>query len=366
MPPGAGIRRKSSLTQRALTPYTETGGLRAEKDEMSNGLITLHFDKNGEIVSCQDAEGHELANGPLNRLTLYRDHFADQYDAWNIDPNYMKKPRRILRASYAGSEIAGPLAIRTQVYDTGRSKIAMRIILERDSDVVRVETMIDWRETHRMLRADFYPADYADTAAFGIQFGAIERSTRETSDFERSQFEVCEHRWAAVHRGGRGFALLCDTKYGYRVKNGLISLNLLRSPVFPDPNADRGVHEITYAFCPIGADNARAVEEGYRLGYPLIVGAYESFDSMASVSNPGVVLETIKRSEDGTALILRLYESLGRKTSVSLTTRAVYEDAHTCDLLERPTGICSLGALEFRPYEIKTIRLNGAHFGGGL
>ena len=355
-----------------VTPYAaselllceETDGeLISEADVLSNGILTLQFNSRGEIISCKTAQGGELAKGPLNRLTLYRDHFPDQYNAWNIDPNYMKKPRRVLRVTSSACKIEGPLAIRTQTYHTEKSTITMRIMLERGSDVVRLETKIDWHEKHRMLRADFYPADFSDTADFGIQFGAIARSTLETSVYEQSQFEVCAHRWTSVHQGDSGFALLCDAKYGYRVKSGLMSLDLLRAPVFPDPKADRGTHEITYAFCPIGKDNAHAVEEAYRLGYPLLLGEYASFESMAWVTNPNVILETIKRSEDGNALVLRLYESLGRETTTALETRAVFERAQACDLLEQPGGPIDLSALSLRPYEIKTIRLEGAHFG---
>ncbi len=335
----------------------------AETDMLSNGILTLRFDQHGEIVSCKTAQGRELAKGPLNRLTLYRDHFPDEYNAWNIDPNYMKKPRHVLRATLTACEINGPFAIRTQTYHTRKSTITMRILLERGSDVVRVETKIDWHETHRMLRADFYPADYSDTADFGIQFGAMKRSTLETSVYERSQFEVCAHRWASTHQRNSGFALLCDVKYGYRVKKGLMSLDLLRAPVFPDPKADRGTHEITYAFCPVGKDNTHAVEEAYRLGYPLLLGEHAPFESMAQVTSSGVILETIKRSEDGNALVLRLYESLGRETTTALETRVMYERAVACNLLEEPEAPIDLSALSFRPYEIQTIRLEGARFG---
>jgi alpha-mannosidase len=345
-----------------LMPCTQTSALVAERDMLSNGILTLRFDPHGEIISCRTADGHELAKGPLNRLTLYRDHFADDYNAWNIDPNYMKKPRRVLAAKQATVEIDPARAIRTQVYETGKSRIVMRVILTRDSDVVRVETKIDWHETHRMLRADFYPAVESNTADFGIQFGTMTRSTRETSAIERAQFEVCAHRWAAVHQGDRGFALLCDVKYGYRVKNGLMSLDLLRSPVFPDPQADRGTHEIAYAFCPTGSDNAQAIEEAYRLGYPLLTGEYAPFASIARTANPGVILETVKRSEDGKALVLRLYESLGRETTTALETRAAFSRAYYCNLLEQPGKPADLSALSFHPYEIKTIRMEDTRF----
>jgi alpha-mannosidase len=151
-------------------------------------------------------------------------------------------------------------------------------------------------------------------------------------------------------------------KYGYRVKNGLMSLDLLRSPVFPDPQADRGTHEIAYAFCPTGSDNAQAIEEAYRLGYPLLTGEYAPFASIARTANPGVILETVKRSEDGKALVLRLYESLGRETTTALETRAAFSRAYYCNLLEQPGKPADLSALSFHPYEIKTIRMEDTRF----
>jgi alpha-mannosidase len=250
--------------------------------------------------------------------------------------------------------------VREQTYRFGKSSILQRVILEAGSDCVRFETQVDWHERLKMLRADFFPADYGDTADFDIQFGAISRPTTERDSIERAQIEVCGHKWVVVRKDGRGFALLNDSKYGHRVKNGLISLNLLRAPVYPNKHADRGTHTFTYAFCPTGGDNARAVEEGYRLNHPLLTGNYQPQESIAYVSNPAVVLETIKRSEDGSAIVLRLYESLGKPAKTSLMTRFGFDRAVYCDLMERPLNEVNLESIELKPYQIVSIRLEGA------
>jgi alpha-mannosidase len=326
---------------------------------MSNGLLTLTFNEFGEIASCKTAAGRELAKGALNRLTLYRDKFTIPFDAWDIDAKYYKKHCRRLRASSIETKIDGPRLVRKQVYCFGKSSVTQSVILELNAERVLFETECSWHERFKMLRADFYPADYGDSAEFDIQFGTMERSTTERNSVETAQFEVCGQKWASVHREGRGFALVNDSKYGWRVKNGLLSLNLLRAPIYPDKTADRGTHFFRYAFCPLGADNARAVEEAYRLNNPLLVGAYKPFESAASVSNPGVVLETLKRSEDGEAIVLRLYESLGRETETKLITRLGFDKAVFCDLLERPAERADLMHLHFTPYQIVTIRLEG-------
>ncbi|MEA4938081.1 MAG: glycoside hydrolase family 38 C-terminal domain-containing protein [Christensenella sp.] len=343
----------------ALEPVSVEQTLSFTQSTMENGLVCLAFNEFGEIVSYKTAEGRELVAGLLNRLTLYQDPLMIPFNAWDINPNYTKLPARRLRARTVSTRIEGPRIVREQTYCFGKSKINQRVVLEAGSDCVRFETRVDWHERLRMLRADFDPADYGDEADFEIQFGAISRATTERNSIESAQFEVCGHKWASVHQNGRGFALLNDSKYGHRVKNGRMSLNLLRAPVYPNKTADRGEHTFTYAVCPLGADNARAVEEAYRLNYPLLIGRYRETASVASVSNSAVVLETIKRSEDGTAIVLRLFESLGKDAQTALFTRFVYENAVLCDLLERPLGEANLASLRFHPYQIVSIRLEG-------
>ncbi len=338
----------------------ESRGLSFTADTMENGLLALVFNAFGEITSCRLADGHELASGPLNRLMLYSDPLMIPFDAWDLHQGYYKKHKRRLKCSTATMRREGPRLVREQSYRFGKSSILQRVVLEEGSDCVRFETQVSWHERHKMLRADFFPADYGDTADFDIQFGSMTRPTTENNSIERAQIEVCGHKWVSVHKDGRGFALLNDSKYGHRVKSGLLSLNLLRAPVYPNKHADRGEHAFTYAFCPIGGDNARAVEEGYRLNHPLLTGNYQPQESIARVSNPAVVLETVKRAESGDAVVLRLYESFGKPAQTSLTTSFAYEKAAFCDLLERPSQEADLEHITLTPYQIVSIRLEGA------
>jgi len=63
-------------------------------------------------------------------------------------------------------------------------------------------------------------------AAFDTQFGYLERSTHDNNAFEEAKFEVCGHKWADLSEESFGAALLNDCKYGYRVKEGELSLSL--------------------------------------------------------------------------------------------------------------------------------------------
>jgi len=193
-----------------------------------------------------------------------------------------------------------------------------------------------------------------------IQFGHIERTTLERTEVERAQFEICAHKWVATEDATGGFALLNDSKYGHRAKNGLISLNLLRSPTFPDKHADRGVHHFSYAFRPFATGHLDGViRDGYRLNNPLRLADGATFDSVATVEHPGVILETIKPAENGRGIILRLYESLGAATTTSVAVTLPHATVQETDLMESPLSHADLGHLEFGPFEIKTLLLEG-------
>jgi alpha-mannosidase len=209
-----------------------------------------------------------------------------------------------------------------------------------------------------MLRAEFRPTRYGDSARCEIQFGHISRPTTERDSREKAQFEVCAHKWIATEDMYGGFALLNDSKYGHRAKNGLISLNLLRSPTVPDKTADRGSHHFTYAFMPFDHDDLTSViAEGYRLNNPLVVLDGAEFDTVVCSNDPAVVIDTVKIAEDGVGVVLRLYESLGRSTVASLSTSLPHKGVHETDLLERRVGDLDLDRVPFGPFEIKTIML---------
>ncbi|MDP9026855.1 MAG: glycosyl hydrolase-related protein [Actinomycetota bacterium] len=349
-----------------LTPADPSPELGYTDDTLTNGLLTLRFGPSGEIVSCLDTAGAEHSAGGLNRLVLHQDPYQWPFDAWDIKQDYFTTTPRTLRVTRVENSRDGATVTRRQLYAYRAFTIEQRVVLEAGSDVVRFDTVVDWHSTHRMLRADFFPAHYGSTVRCEIQFGHLERVTTENDAVERAQFEVCAHKWVATQDDSGGFALLNDSKYGHRAKDGLLSLNLLRSPTFPDKTADRGIHRFSYAFTPFATDDlAKVVREGYRLNNPLLITEGASFESVASIDEgSGVVIETIKPAESGTGVVVRLYESLGKRTTTALRTTWAGGSAQLTDLLERPLGAADLDHLEFGPFEIVTVLLEDSAMKG--
>jgi alpha-mannosidase len=341
-----------------LKPAERIRTLTFTADSLSNGVLTLRFGDSGEIVSCLDSAGNEHAAGGLNRLVLHRDPFQFPFDAWDIKQDYFQKAPRTLTMSQVETSLDGPTLVRRQRYSSRAVTIEQLVILEAGSSVVRFDTHVEWHESHRMLRAEFYPTHYGDTAQCEIQFGHIQRPTTENGPVEKAQFEVCAHKWIATQDASGGFAVLNDSKYGHRAKSGMISLNLLRASTFPDKTADRGTHDFSYGFCPFPAgDLGTVIREGYRLNNPLLVCGDVVLPSFAAVDAPGVIIETVKPAESGDGIVLRLYESLGRAESARLRVDFAYSDASLTDLMEHPIAPADLDRLEFGPFEIVTVLL---------
>jgi alpha-mannosidase len=176
-----------------------------------------------------------------------------------------------------------------------------------------------------------------------------------------------------LSEGNYGVSLLNDCKYGHDIHGNVLRLTLLRSPTMPDPAADFGEHRFKYSLYPhIGAWNEETQREAYLLNDPIIVyrsrskgqGSGElisTLDSLLSVSAPNVIIETIKRAEDGNGIIVRLYESQRKRGPVQLRAGFPVESAWVTNLLEENELALNVEdnsiQLPLRPYQIMTLRL---------
>jgi alpha-mannosidase len=191
-----------------------------------------------------------------------------------------------------------------------------------------------------------------------------------------AKHETVAHRWVHVGEPGFGVAVANDSTYGHDIvreqygEDGpvgtTVRLSLVRGPKFPDPDTDQGRHRLQVSLV-VGADIVDAVLEGQRLNQPLrrISGA-DAVEPLVSARPEGVIVESVKMAEDGSGdVVVRLYESLGRRTPA--TVQAAFGSARVqrTDLLERPTGADALDAdggrirMDLRPFEILTLRFSG-------
>ncbi|HOV70392.1 MAG TPA: glycoside hydrolase family 38 C-terminal domain-containing protein, partial [Clostridia bacterium] len=228
---------------------------------------------------------------------------------------------------------------------------------------------VNWQERGRMLRTSFAVDVTANEVTCDIQFGNIKRPNHANTSWDAAKYEICAQKWLDISQTDKGVALLNDCKYGHAAAGNVISLNLLRATESPDVNADIGEHEFTYSLYPHSGNHfAGCVNRaGYELNMPLAVLGTDSHKgtapecySFASVDNPSVVIETVKRAEDDSGIILRLYEADGSSAVARVITGFDVKSAVYTDLLENEIAGSidpEIITLSFKPFEIKTLKL---------
>jgi len=370
--------------QKAATP---TGPVRGPADTLENELVRVKVDaRTGCITSVFDKRSNSEALAPAdtdtggpkdsvcgNLLQAFRDKPKD-WDAWNIDADFEKEHWDLTKTDEVTVLESGPLRSILQVKKHFQnSTFVQDIIVTAGSARVDIRMNADWHEKHILLKAAFPVKAHSDKATFEIPYGSIERPTTRNTPAEKAQFEVPALQWADLSDAQHGLSLLNDCKYGYDAKGNVLRLSLLRSPEWPDPHADEGQHEFTYAIYPHAGSwrDAQTVRRGYELNYPLLSRQMEKHQghlkdefSFLSVGADNVVVTAVKKAEDDSALIIRFYEWAGKTGDVQVRLPSGATAAAETDLMERPTVNLALQggtiAVPTKPYEIMTVRVQFA------
>ncbi|MFP4974446.1 glycoside hydrolase family 38 C-terminal domain-containing protein [Paenibacillus sp. CN-4] len=339
----------------------------ATEFHMENEWIALEINEQGEITRIFDKEtGTEWAAGRCNVMRMYRDQNSD-FDAWEIDRRYRLAPVELHLNAKVSVTANGPLFANIRVErELNQSAMVQDIRLRAGSRRVEFHTTIQWREKNKLLKVDFPVRVHTNESMQEIQFGYVKRPNHASRPHDADRYEVVQHKWTALAEANRGFALLNDCKYGISVNDNTLSLTLLRAPTWPDETSDQGEHHFTYGFTFWNGAffESPVIREAYELNYPvsLVSGGRLGVQSLLSVSQPNVIAETVKLAEDGSGdWIVRLYESKGASITCELCFGLSVKAAYDANMLEEKNTelLCEEDKvlLQFRPFEVKTIRL---------
>lgn len=333
---------------------------------LENHLLRAEFNAKGQLVSLFDKARNRQALKPGaigNELVAHQDIPID-FDAWDIDDYFEDVSWPVDHLVSAEVVETGPYraAIRFEwTYES--SRIVQVISLAEGAAQLEFDTFVDWHEHQTLLKTGF-PLDIrTDVSRAETQFGHLTRPTHANTSWDRARFETSMHRWVDLSEAGFGVAALNDCKYGYDAKGSTLRLTLVKSPTFPWPEADQGEHRFRYALL-LHAGDLQAVHNAATLfNQPLRLiegNAAAAPPAIASLSSDQITIETVKQSEDGKRIILRLWENQNRAGTVTLTLPQASRISET-DLHETETGLLAENAAEldlsFKPFEIKTLAL---------
>ncbi|WP_257535606.1 alpha-mannosidase [Mesobacillus foraminis] len=341
--------------------------------EWETDYYVMEWNEKGEISRLYDkkAQREVLPTGAAaNQFQLFHDRPL-LWDAWDLDPQFQDQPAEGVVLLEQGIRKGTTRDVIRFKWQLAQSTIEQDLVLYHHSKRIDFQTKVDWQEQHKLLKVAFPVDVVSNKATFEIPFGSVERATHTNTSWEQAQFEVCGHRFADLSEANYGVSLLNDCKYGYDVKQNVLRLSLLRAPKWPDAGADQGYHEFTYSLFPHEGDwrEAEVVKRGYELNHPTVVisttahhGSLPSTHSFIKTESKQVILDTVKQSEDGTGLTLRLYESSGGRENISLTMAGEVLSAQETTLLEERQADISVQGKQLssslKPFEVKTILLN--------
>ena len=347
---------------------------------LENAHVSAAIDRKTGCITSLRSGGTEFfaANSCGNQLQTWAD-TPKNYDAWNVDPGTLDKPMTPISAVDSIALVTdGPLRKTVRITrHWQKSSFVEELSLDAEAPFVRVDGNVDWHETHVLLKASLPLAATGPKATFEIPYGSIERPTARSNSFEKAQFEVPAMRWGDLGDGKHGVSLINDAKYGYDAVGNQLRITLLRSPTWPDADADRGEQHFAYAIYPHEGTwkEAHTVQLGYEFDDPMTAtqviahaGSMPASASMVSLDNPNVVLTAVKKAEDSDALIFRMYEYAGKASEVKLHVPAGALHATETNLMEKPEGgklklVGDVVSAEIKPYEILTIEVAYPHAG---
>ncbi len=343
---------------------------------LENEFLRAEVGADGTIHRLVDtvADGREVLAGRGNQLWAYVDK-PRTYDAWDIEESYEQEGEEVGGVEAIDVIEAGPLRGAVRVRRTWRgSRIEQTYRLLAGSRRLDIVTGIDWQERQVYLQARFPLAIHTHEATYETMYGVVRRPTHRNTSWDAARFEVSGHRFADLSEPGYGVALLNDGKYGHSAHGNVLTLSLLRGPLYPDPMADRGEHRFTYSLLPHPGDwtEADVTAEAFALNSPLMTvpvaptGRHLPASSgLLATEGLRLALGGLKRSEDRAGIILRLYEPHGARGTATLRFTSPVRRIDRVDLLEEPAADAtpsladdgSTVRLPVRPFEVVSLRI---------
>ena len=328
---------------------TPASKVNAENNRLENEFYRITFSSDGQIGIFDKETGKEVfKNGATGCKGVIID---DPSDTWSHEVvdftksipgayNYTTKGE-IGAFGHAKMKVLenGPLRAVMRVQSAyGDSDMTIDWLLTAGSRNIEARVTLNWHEKLKMLKFSF-PLDVtASKATYEIPYGVIER--------DADGKEEPGQRWIDVtgQQGGNtyGLTVFNDAKFGYSINGTDMRITVSRSAPYahhgpgtlanmdPDNKAywqDQGIQTMRLLLTPHKGSwqdiNAPHIAEEF-IAPPAVIyqgihgGKLSKSGSYLSVDAPNVILSALKYSETGNAGIIRLVETMGKDTAVTL------------------------------------------------
>jgi len=352
--------------------------LEATEQILSNSRLKVTFDSIGRITRMWVDEKELSMASPGGELWQFSDN-PHAFEAWDIDRQNLSR----------GEPWRMECGVPKVDADNCHAQVTFRKELRHDQVVVityRIQAECPFLEiiyeienlSANTLLKTVFPTGYMGRfARFGAPFGSVLRSQQPGHRKDEAMFESPGSRWAVVmdDAGQEGLFMATESKYGFSCREGVLSLSLMRTPLYPFSSDYEDLRDK-----PI----PRHVDQGCSAKVRLVVGALnhhspadefppgvaESFFDAPllfngiSVKSPLHKVEAVPSLQpywvqpvDAHRQVLVLQETFGRGGKARLILEPGWE-AEELSLPDAQGFPLRDGSFEFRPYSIHRIRLS--------
>ena len=319
-------------TVSAIPRQTPPSAVNTDGTILENEYFRIRFEEySGYISSFIDKQtGESLITGKAAMPVVIDEYY---HDTWSHGKNFFCDAMARFSDATVSITENGPVRATVKVVSRyNESTLTQFFSLSAGGKKLDVRAYVDWREKHKLLKM-YWPMNVNHPEAYyEIPFGVIQRPC----DGE----EEPGIRWTAVKDAARGFALLNNNTYSSSVNGNILCQTVVRSPIFGDHGAPRtpeseytsqGRTDFNYAIMPLSKGWDTVIKMGLVLnkGLTNILDTWHEGtlpnDSLGglNISAPNVIVSAVKRSEDGTGTILRVYETNGITTDFTATGHAL-------------------------------------------
>ncbi len=297
----------------------------------------------GDIEQIFDKKQQKnVLSGAGNQLQAFADQ-GQYWDAWDIAPNYEDHP--IGNSQLLSIHWREKGKIRSIIRVERRLNLSTFIqdyCLDAHSPLLKIHNHVNWQETQVVVKTAFPLTIEHSTCSYEAPCSTIQRSPTK----DPAKWEVPALRWADLNDEQYGVSLLNNSHHGYDAKPNQLRLTLLKSPLWPDPNADRGEHYFSYAIYPHVATwkEAQTVRHARAFNTPLSLylpstphskNHYPAIHSFLDLGSEQLVLLALKTAEaEETRIILRCYEASGEASELVFSNSLHWTVQHKLDCLE--------------------------------
>ncbi|MHB9025632.1 MAG: glycoside hydrolase family 38 N-terminal domain-containing protein [Armatimonadota bacterium] len=259
------------------------------------------------------------------------------------------------------------------------------LVFYRDLERIDVTVRLDWQGKNTEILLGFpLLLDLATSrACCEIPFGMLERKPYfevpvNSPELAGAPLHLAKFggkgAWPAlgwVAYGDRDWGLVLANRGtpSHRLMSGMIEVGVLRSPTskgsafsVPTPAYENGRHEFSFSLLPYRGDLPAG--QASRLGACFNAAPLVTMGAAASTSRgyvtldvSGVAFSAWKRAERGEGYVLRTYETAGAEAQGALRLNFPHGKVYETDLMEEPVREVDPANLRWRPFEIKTLRI---------